>query len=194
MSVISSGFDVKEFVLELRSVNVLRPVRCPKCGCSAYDGSRVVIYGHGKRARGFEGRTTLEGTPESGTLQIRRFRCTACRAVITVLPQDLACGHQYLQTTIALVVALWGLAAHSLSSLRKDWSAQRVLGWAAQRDWPMVRRWALRLHHRITGTMSREARQVAAVVGQHVQSYIGPEFASGELAVRVWEGARRCLV
>ncbi|MFN0155915.1 MAG: DUF6431 domain-containing protein [Gaiella sp.] len=53
-----------------------RPVRCEHCG-------GVRLHGHGRRLRALAG-------DELGVIEIRRYRCTGCRAVWQVLPGFVA--------------------------------------------------------------------------------------------------------
>jgi hypothetical protein len=194
VSVLNSKVSVNNWKAgEDESLNELRPAQCPDCGVAAYDGGRVVIHGHGKVLRGVEGPITVDGAAQSTQIVVRRFRCTACCAVMRVLPLELQVRMQFLWTTVAVVLAFWGIERVSLRELRVRWSPQRVYGPADSGGWRMVLRWAARAYARFdAGRLSYRA--MAASVGQHVQSFTPSEFMNAELAARVWEGARRCVV
>ena len=83
-----------------------RPDRCTRCGAPSRQGSRIVLHGHGVRRR------SVVVPPAVGDVHAptrivecweRRFRCTACRAVIVVLPRGVL--PRFLYSIPAIVVA-----------------------------------------------------------------------------------------
>ena len=175
------------------TIELFRPATCARCGIAAFDGRRVIVQGHGKVSRGFEGPTSVSGPAQSGRLLVRRFRCTACGCVMVVLPLEMRERLQYLWPAVATVLALWGIARLSLRTLRARFSAQRVYGDAGAMGWRLVPRWAAHWYGKLHPDRPNR-RTMAAVIGQHLLSFAPPEFATAEWAARVWEGARRCVV
>ncbi len=73
------------------------------------------------------------------TLQVRRYRCRGCGAVVTVLPRGLAARRQYAATAIGLALYLVGVVGQSTRQVR-----ERVSPFALTFDgggWATVRRW-----------------------------------------------------
>jgi len=67
----------------------------------------------------------------------RRFRCTACMAVVLVVPRPVLASRRYTANAIALALALWGHFAGSAEAVR-----ERVApGSFAEGGWRSLRRW-----------------------------------------------------
>jgi hypothetical protein len=84
-------------------IEIARPSRC-RCGNTRRDG--LLFHGHGIRLR----HAVLPGRHWSGPAQlvlvgVRRFVCTVCGAVPTVLPRGLLPRHLY--SLFAIAHALW---------------------------------------------------------------------------------------
>ena len=71
------------------SVDMARPRVCPECGQPAFEGGRVRLYGHGLVRRQQRGPPAPGRTPATEVLLCRRYLCTGCDAVLTVLPPVL---------------------------------------------------------------------------------------------------------
>ncbi len=94
---------------ERPDVDDVRPVRCRRCRCPARHGARIVVHGHGVRFRLVVVWPTADGErPKLGECWQRRYRCTACLAVMVVLPRGVM--PRYLYSAGAIVVA-WLLTA-----------------------------------------------------------------------------------
>lgn len=85
-------------------IEIARPYRCATCGNTR--GNRLLFHGHGIRLR----HAVLPGRNWSGPARlvlvaVRRFVCTVCGAVPTVLPRGLLPRHLY--SLFAIAHALW---------------------------------------------------------------------------------------
>ena len=100
--------------------------------------------GHGVRKRMMLGPPELGSEPEVGVVTTRRYRCTACGAVITVLPRGLLPRLRYGLGAIVLAIGLWWLG-HRATEVRRRVSPFKVVGDEARRGWHSLRRWAHQL-------------------------------------------------
>jgi hypothetical protein len=118
-----------------------RPATCPCCAAAARPvGGRLVIVGHGVVERQLCGPMAVAGAAESLTLQVRRYRCRACKAILMVGPLGLARGRWYGAGAIAL--ALEGYARGETSaSLRRRVSPSAIVGGSASECWVTLVRW-----------------------------------------------------
>lgn len=75
------------------------------------------------------------------TIACRRYRCTACGAVLTVVPRGVAPRKHYGYGAIAMALTLWLLVGEPVHEVRR-----RVCAWQITREatssWPTLRRWA----------------------------------------------------
>lgn len=75
-----------------------------------------MLHGHGVRERVLLGPEVAGGPPVERVAQCRRFRCTACSAVVLVVPRSVLASRRYTANAIALAVALWGHFAGSTTA------------------------------------------------------------------------------
>lgn len=118
-----------------------RPGACPSCGAASQPvGARCVVVGHGLVERQIRGPGEARGTPEQVVVQLRRYRCRACRAVIVVGPRGLLRRRCYSAGSIALGLSLY---AHGQTSpaVRAATSPARVIGSSAVERWVTLVRW-----------------------------------------------------
>ena len=74
-------------------------------------------------------------------ISARRYRCTACTAVMRVLPATSVARKHFSGAAIGLAFALWGLCGKSARQVRELVSDQKKLGECA-RGWLSLERWA----------------------------------------------------
>lgn len=76
-----------------------------------------------------------------GEIEVRRYQCQRCLAVVVVCPRAVRPRYLYTAVAIALGLSLWteGLAAHDV---RRHVSPFTVVGHEACRGWRSLRRWA----------------------------------------------------
>lgn len=97
------------------------------------------------------------GPPEQRVILARRFRCSACGCVMTVVPAEVAAHCRYARTAILWALALWGLERRSAAEVRRRVSVNRIAGFGDPRLWHSLRRWA-RHHHKLWPTLVDKAR------------------------------------
>lgn len=99
------------------------------------------IHGHGLVRRQQRGPPGPEQAPATEVLLCRRYLCTGCGAVLTVLPASAQARKHFSGAAIALALTLWGLCGLSAAQVRaqvSDW----VHTGAAARGWRSLARWA----------------------------------------------------
>jgi hypothetical protein len=133
---------------QVPAVDDVRPARCPVCGHVARLGGQVFLHGHGWR-----GRTVVvlpagaEGCAEVGECWVRRFRCTVCRGVRSVLPRGVL--PRFLYSVGAIVSAFFLTAERPVGDALSDFAAyerqgmyRRVPGSSGEGfRWRSVGRW-----------------------------------------------------
>lgn len=138
--IVHRELDVKDWLLRPPSVEAVRPGACPACDAAGRPvGGPVGLHGHGLRDRQVRGPLTLEARSTETVIACRRYRCTACGAVVTVVPRGLEPRRHYGRATICFALALWALAGWSQREVRR-----RVSTWPnpTATSWRTLRRWA----------------------------------------------------
>ncbi len=74
-------------------------------------------------------------------IEVRRYRCLRCEAVIVVLPRGVLPRLRYGAVAIALALALWSAGASS-AAVRDQVGGFVIVGEDARRSWGSVSRWA----------------------------------------------------
>jgi hypothetical protein len=118
-----------------------RPATCPCCSAAARPvGGRLVIVGHGVVERQLRGPIAAEAEAESIVVQVRRYRCLACKAILTVGPRGRVRRRWYGAGAIAL--AFEGYARGETSaSIRHRVSPSATVGGSARERWVTLVRW-----------------------------------------------------
>jgi hypothetical protein len=101
----------------------------------------VWVQGHGLVRRQQRGPPGPEEAARTQVVRCRRYRCTACRAVLTVLPASAVPSKHFSGAAIALALALWGVVGLSACKVRQAVNDWKHLG-AAARGWRTLVRWA----------------------------------------------------
>ncbi len=139
---IRSKISVNRWLLELPSVEDVRPAACVVCGAAARPtGGGLCLYGHGLRARQVRGPCAPDEPPRNCVIQERRFQCQRCPAVLIVVPCEIAPRRHYAATAIALALALYGALGQSHAEVRAAVSSDGVVGVRAERRWCTLARW-----------------------------------------------------
>ncbi len=100
-----------------------------------------MLRGHGLRLRQVLG-PLMPGEPaQMVTVQVRRYRCTACRAIITVAPRGVLRRRLYSASAIGWVLARLGLDGAAVVHLRAEVSPSMVTGHRAVDRWITAARW-----------------------------------------------------
>ena len=113
----------------------------PCCAAAARPvGGRLVIVGHGVVERQVHGPLAATGGAESLVLKERRYRCRACKAILTVGPRGLVRRRWYGAGAIAL--AFDGYArGETGASIRRRVSPSATVGGSARERWVTLVRW-----------------------------------------------------
>ena len=151
---------------EIPAVDDVQPKRCAKCQQPVRRGKRVVLHGHGVRTRMVVVAPVLllvaaVGGDPAQVLECweRRYRCTACGAILVVLPKGVM--PRYLYSAAAIVAAFFLVAKQPVGqglSQAEAYDRQGMLRGATSRAfsdpgyyWPSLKRWAARARCRWTG-------------------------------------------
>ena len=96
---------------QIPDVDDARPAFCSSCGHPSKKGTSIVLHGHGQRMRTVVVLpATEDGYAEVGECWVRRFRCTKCKAVPSVLPRGVL--PRYLYSALAIVSSFFMVAKH----------------------------------------------------------------------------------
>ena len=77
-----------------------------------------MLHGHGRRERQVLGPPTPGAQSVLRLVWVRRYLCTACDASMTVVPREVLTKRLYSGAAIGMCMALFGLCAMSLSTMR----------------------------------------------------------------------------
>jgi hypothetical protein len=151
------------------------------------------VVGHGLRLRQVRGCLDAESGPRVTLVLVRRYRCRACRAVITVLPSGTVARRHFGAGTIGLALALFGERASPVRAIRERLGG---VGPPESRSWVTLRRWAVSaqtgtLFPRLRAVPESESRKRAARAAEVLASYAMPASARAPLHQQVFEGAVR---
>lgn len=103
-----------------------------------------MLRGHGLRARQRWGPADAEPGSRGvlRSLLERRYRCRACRAVVTVRPRGELAHRRYTASAIMLALWLWGCALLSDTAVQSRTSPWPPRGVSRPERWTTLRRWA----------------------------------------------------
>ena len=120
---------------QIPDVDDARPLRCPRprCLAPARNGSRIVLHGHGVRSRSVIVPPTMGERPNLTECWCRRYRCTACTAVISVLPIGVL--PRYLYSVFAIVMAFLQVVEEPIGRGATDAIAYKRQGMNPTRSW-----------------------------------------------------------
>lgn len=134
--------DVNAWKSEIPSVEDARPACCPRCGTASRPiGGSLGLIGHGMRTRQVRGPLEPGGEPTILEVDVRRYQCSACKAVITVLPRGLVPRRHFSSAAIGQALLRYGQMQQSQREVRQHTSPWRVVGDAAVTGWITLRRW-----------------------------------------------------
>ena len=100
-----------------------------------------MLHGHGRRERQVLGPPTPGAQSVLRLVWVRRYLCTACDASMTVVPREVLTKRLYSGAAIGMCMALFGLCAMSLSTMRALVSPFTTVGATAVTGWGSVLRW-----------------------------------------------------
>jgi hypothetical protein len=99
------------------------------------------VVGHGVRRRQLRGPLRFGDDPGEMEVEVRRFRCLRCRAVVSVGPPEALRYRLFSAVAITWALALFGVERHPSAVVRRRISPWRVLGATAARSWRTLRSW-----------------------------------------------------
>jgi hypothetical protein len=99
------------------------------------------VHGQGLTSRQVRGVLDVDGEPSVHVLEVRRYECQRCGAVMTVVPAELLARRQYSGPSIALALHLWLVVGLADRVVRDRVCAWRLRGHGA-RGWAQLYRWA----------------------------------------------------
>jgi hypothetical protein len=136
--VVHSSFDVNFWIAQPPTVDVVRPGSCPRCGqASRVPGSAIGMVGHGHRGRQLRGPPSTSAPPATRLVHVRRYRCRACGAVVTVVPRQVLARRHFAAGAIAIALFVYGKLGEGAIV-----ACQRVGSWArGSGAWRTLRRW-----------------------------------------------------
>jgi hypothetical protein len=141
-------------------VDEARPGQCPSCDAPSRPlGGRLGLIGHGLRERQQLGPAAVGATPTMLVLSIRRYRCGACGAVITVVPSGVIARRHYSASAIVLALALFGVEGQAPRSVR-----------AAVSPWQIIGETASLLLHLLLQLLQVFKLHLALYVGLHIRN------------------------
>lgn len=74
-------------------------------------------------------------------IQLRRYRCRRCRAIVTVGPLGVMRGWLFSAPAIAWALALYGLASVTAAEVRRRVSPWSIVGATSAATWASLKRW-----------------------------------------------------
>ena len=172
--IVHSAIDVKSWACGEPSCDAARPACCPACEAPSREpGKPLTIIGHGLRPRGVEGPHEPGEVPTDAEILCRRYVCTACGAVLVVVPRGVGRGVRYSLAAIGYALALWAYARASAAEARAAVSTAKARGFASPEQWSSLRRWASRAGTIFgpgapsAGTLRDRAARIAAWLASH---------------------------
>jgi hypothetical protein len=151
----------------------------------------MVIVGHGVIVRQVRVVSEPRSVAEEVDVQLRRYRCRSCRAVLLVGPRGLVPGRRYSGPAIAVALARYGRGDTSAST-RAAVSPDRVVGGSAIDRWAALGRWVDAVRHgglfAIRGVEGATARERAKAVTLVLAARGGHQLG-GDLLASVLRGA-----
>jgi hypothetical protein len=195
--VIRSAVAIKSWIVQIPSVDELRPACCVECGAASQPvGGPMVVHGHGLLHRQVRGVLTVDGAPGIAVVAVRRYECQSCGAVMTVVPAELLARRQYSAPSIALALHLWLVLGWSDRRVRERVCAWPVRGRSA-RGWAQLYRWTrsaatlFRLPRAVD--MRDRAYDIARRVLLALRSLAPSALSVAPIEAQVFEGAARAL-
>jgi len=127
-------------------------------------GGHLGLHGHGFRERQLCGPPDADSTPTWLVIQCRRYLCTRCSAILTVVPRGVAPRRHYGHAAIAMALTLWAIAGEPEADIRRRICAWRISVESPAR-WPTLTRWA-RAARDMLGAPTLSLKEAAARAAQ----------------------------
>jgi len=118
-----------------------RPKTCSCCGAAGQPvGKRLAIVGHGLVDRQVLGPGAAKAAAERTVVQMRRYRCRSCKAILLVGPRGLVPRRWYGAGAIALAFATYARGETS-AAVRCRVAPSTLVGGSARDRWMTLVRW-----------------------------------------------------
>lgn len=136
--VVHSSLNVNFWIASPPSTEAARPACCPRCrAASRPPGRPLGLVGHGWRERQLRGPAAPNEAPSTRVVFVRRYRCRACEAIVTVVPRQVLAGRHFAAGAIALALFVFGkLGATAAAAAARIGSCACGPG-----AWRTLRRW-----------------------------------------------------
>lgn len=125
------------------------------------------------------------GSPRQAVLKLRRYRCTRCGGVVTVLPRDLPKHRRHALGLICVALALWSQGGLSAEQVREKLAFHQSF----EAGWPQLRRWTRGAELVALGLTSDTPHQRAYQITQRVSGRAPPEKRGLPIADMTFFGA-----
>jgi len=179
--------DVKGWRASPPSVESARPGSCVVCGeASRPVGGGLGLHGHGLRDRQVRGPLDPDGPPTWVVIGCRRYTCTTCDAILTVVPRGVAPHRHYGHAAIAMALTLWAIVNAPIAEVRRRVCASRITHESSAR-WPALERWARAARDAI-GDASLSLVAVAARAAQTAIGRAPPDMRSAPRWAQAFAG------
>lgn len=134
--------DVNFWAKQTPDVATARPARCPCCGAPGVADGQITLHGHGLRQRRLRGPGEVGGDPVERVLELRRYHCQRCHAVVTVGPRGLLPGRLYTAAALVLALWLWAVGSRPDPDVRAATCPVADEGLSRPERWTTLRGWA----------------------------------------------------
>jgi hypothetical protein len=136
-------------------------------------GGGLGLHGHGFRDRQLCGPPGVDDAPTWVVIACRRYLCTSCDAILTVVPRGVAPRRHYGYAAIAMALTLWAIMGASEAEVRRRICARRISVESPER-WPTLKRWA-RVARDALGDVTLSLKEAAARAAQIAIGRAPPE-------------------
>jgi len=142
LTIIHPSLCVNAWQARMPTGDEARPGCCPRCQAPSRPiGERIGLQGHGLRTRQLRGPLTPHAPPTTISIDVRRYGCQTCGAIITVIPRGMLPRRHFAGSAIAQALVRYGLANQSRREVRRHTSPWQIVGAAAQSGWATLGRW-----------------------------------------------------
>jgi hypothetical protein len=135
------------------------------------------------------------GAPSVWSLELRRYKCKRCGAIIEVVPPSVEPRRLYSRQAIAWALKLFGVDLLSTANTALRLQPWHQLGFAARRTWIQLRRWCRAIGLGALFGFVRKApqnwthRQVAERAAMTIVAFAPLDMRQRDLCDQVWAGA-----
>ena len=138
---VPSALGIKSWSDGIPTCAEARPRTCACCGAAGQPvGKRLAIVGHGLVERQVLGPGSATSAPARTVVQMRRYRCRSCRAILLVGPRGLVARRWYGAGAIALAFVAYA-RGETTAAVRRRTSPSKLVGGSARERWVTLLRW-----------------------------------------------------